>query len=388
ADDSTTNFRATSTDPAGNVSPCSSPVTYVEDSTAPSAPSSLATDPAAPANENDLRVKGSAEAGSTVRVYTTGDCSGAPVASGPAAGFASPGLAVSVADDSTTTFRATATDAAGHVSPCSSPVAYVEDSTDPSAPSNLATDPAGPANDNNPRLKGSAEAGSTVRVYTTGDCSGTPVATGSTADLASPGLAMSVADDSTTTFRATATDAAGNVSPCSSEVTYRESTPVPPAQAPPAQPGPSAESPGLLAGACANPMLGTNGADRLLATPAGDRVDGLGGNDALYGFDGDDCVAGREGSDRLYGGRGDDVLRGDDGNDLLYGQEGDDTLIGGAGNDGLKGGDGTNRYFGRSGADRIYARNGVAETVDCGSGRDVAVVDPNDTVRGCERVSR
>jgi Ca2+-binding RTX toxin-like protein len=261
-------------------------------------------------------------------------------------------------------------------------VTYVEDSTAPSAPSGLATDPAGPANDNNPRLKGSAEAGSTVRVYTTGDCSGTPVATGSAAGFASPGLAMSVADDSTTTFRATATDAAGNVSPCSSEVTYRESTPVPPAQAPPA------ESPGLLAGACANPMLGTNGADRLLATPVGDRVDGLRGDDGLYAFDGDDCVAGREGSDRLYGGRGDDVLRGDDGNDVLYGQEGDDTLSGGAGNDGLKGGDGTNRYFGRSGSDRIYARNGVAETVDCGSGRDVAVVDANDTVRGCERVIR
>jgi hypothetical protein len=38
-----------------------------------------------------------------------------------------------VADDSTTTFKATATDAAGNVSACSSGYTYVEDSTDPSS---------------------------------------------------------------------------------------------------------------------------------------------------------------------------------------------------------------------------------------------------------------
>jgi hypothetical protein len=42
--------------------------------------------------------------------------------------------------------------------------------------------------------------------------------------------------------------------------------------------------------------------------------------------------------------------------------------------------------FGRSGDDRIYAADGVAETVNCGSGNDTAVVDRTDRVAGCERV--
>lgn len=130
---------------------------------------------------------------------------------------------MSVADDSTTTFRAIATDAAGNPSGCSSPVAYVEDSKPPLAPTLIASTPASPADDNAPRIKGSADSDSTVRLYANGDCSGSPVATGSAADFAAPGLAASVADDTKTTFRAAASDAAGNVSSCStSSLAYEE----------------------------------------------------------------------------------------------------------------------------------------------------------------------
>ena len=61
-------------------------------------------------------------------LYTTPDCSGSPVAVGSAAAFASPGLTVTVADDSTTVFRATAT-VGSDTSPCSaSSIEYIEDS--------------------------------------------------------------------------------------------------------------------------------------------------------------------------------------------------------------------------------------------------------------------
>ena len=221
AADSSTAFRATATDPAGNTSACSGPLTYVEDSTV-AAPSITDTDPDSPAADNNPEVKGTAEAGSTVRLYETSDCSGTPVADGPAASFASPGLTVTVPADSSTAFRATATDAAGNLSACSSPLTYVEDSTKPAAPSVTDTDPDSPANDNNPEVKGSAEAGSTVRLYTTGSCTGSPAATGSAASFASPGLTVTVGDNSSTAFRATATDAAGNVSDCSAALTYVE----------------------------------------------------------------------------------------------------------------------------------------------------------------------
>src|SRR5207249_4771026 len=166
-DDSSTTFKATATDAAGNVSGCSaSSVTYVEDSTAPALPASLASSPIGPANNNSPSISGTAEAGSTVKIYTTGSCTGAPTATGTAAAFAT-GITVAVSDDSTTTFKATATDAAGNVSGCSSSVTYLEDSTSPSAPSGLGSTPASPANDNAPKVYGAAEAGSTVRVYTT-----------------------------------------------------------------------------------------------------------------------------------------------------------------------------------------------------------------------------
>jgi hypothetical protein len=85
------------------------------------------------------------------------------------------------------------------------------------------TDPDSPANDNAPEVKGTAEAGSTVSLYTSSDCSGTPVATGTAAAFASPGITAGVADNSTTTFKAIATDASNNGSPCStSSITYTE----------------------------------------------------------------------------------------------------------------------------------------------------------------------
>ena len=88
------------------------------------------------------------------------------------------------------------------------------------------TDPNSPANDNNPEVKGSAEAGSTVRIYATADCSGTPLASGAANELSSTGLTVNVADDRTTSLRATARDAAGNDSACSSALDYTEdSTP-------------------------------------------------------------------------------------------------------------------------------------------------------------------
>jgi hypothetical protein len=93
----------------------------------------------------------------------------------------------------------------------------------PAAPTFAGTDPASPANDNSPRVRGAAPAGTTVRLYTSADCSGTPAATGSAGDFAGAGLAVAVPDDSTTTFRGIATNGADVPSDCSpASVTYVE----------------------------------------------------------------------------------------------------------------------------------------------------------------------
>ena len=103
----------------------------------------------------------------------------------------------------------------------------------PAPPTLTSTAPASPANDNSPKILGSAPAETTVRLYSSADCSGTPAATGTASELASPGLAVSVADDSTTTFRATATDSTADTSACSAGIAYVEATTPPPTPVPP-----------------------------------------------------------------------------------------------------------------------------------------------------------
>ncbi|HKP90139.1 MAG TPA: M36 family metallopeptidase, partial [Thermoleophilaceae bacterium] len=204
----------------------------------PPAPTLRAIAPASPANDNAPRLTGVAADGTTIDVYDTADCTGTPVTTGSAADFAGPGLSVGVPDDSTTTFRATATDARGNRSGCSpGALAYVEDSTAPPAPAFSAVAPGSPANDNAPRLSGLAAAGTTVELHDTADCTGTPVATGTATDFGAPGLSVSVPDDSTTSFRVTATDAAGNRSACSTDaLVYVEDSTPPPSDPPTEQP--------------------------------------------------------------------------------------------------------------------------------------------------------
>jgi subtilisin family serine protease len=102
----------------------------------------------------------------------------------------------------------------------------LKDEDPPPAPQLQSTVPASPANDNNPKIRGTAEAGSTIRIYAGTVCSGSPVATGGSAAFESPGIAVSVPDNSTSHFSATATDAAQNKSACSNSIAYTEVTPV------------------------------------------------------------------------------------------------------------------------------------------------------------------
>jgi uncharacterized repeat protein (TIGR01451 family)/CSLREA domain-containing protein len=113
--------------------------------------------------------------------------------------------------------------------------------------------------------------------------------------------------------------------------------------------------------------------------------------------DDDDTIGGTDGADRLCGLLGDDTIRGRGGPDKLFGDGcgrrkgpgGRDTLFGGGGDDTLAGGGGRNTLHGGRGNDRIEAVNGRKDSVDCGEGaKDVARVDPADTVEGCETVKR
>ena len=120
-------FRVRATDRAGNTDPTPAVHQFTVDRTAPDKPTFTATVPGSPANENAPLIRGVSDW--PVTLYTSADCTGAPVASGSSAEFSDPGIAVAVADDTTTTFYATATDSLGKSSGCSTDsIIYVEDS--------------------------------------------------------------------------------------------------------------------------------------------------------------------------------------------------------------------------------------------------------------------
>jgi Ca2+-binding RTX toxin-like protein len=122
-------------------------------------------------------------------------------------------------------------------------------------------------------------------------------------------------------------------------------------------------------------ISGTPGDDELDGTSGDDVICGLGGNDRLLGRGGNDDLRGGPGSDRLSGGAGNDKLLGALGRDRLDGGRGKDVLKGQAGNDRLRGRGGRDTFRGGSGADTLVARDGRAELVDGGLGRDRARVD-------------
>jgi hypothetical protein len=108
------------------------------------------------------------------------------------------------------------------------------------------------------------------------------------------------------------------------------------------------------------------------------------------GTAGADRLVGGVMADRLLGGRGNDVLRGLGGADVLVGGPGNDRIEGGAGNDRITCGPGPrDRVLAGPGNDIVTCSDRrPGAVVDCGPGRDRAVVDGGDRVRGCEVVVR
>jgi Thrombospondin type 3 repeat/RTX calcium-binding nonapeptide repeat (4 copies) len=91
-------------------------------------------------------------------------------------------------------------------------------------------------------------------------------------------------------------------------------------------------------------------------------------------------VLGGPGADRVTSGGSADELSGGEGNDALDGGAGDDVVSGDQGVDTLAGG---------PGSDRIAARDGEADSVNCGDGADTVDADTVDRVAAdCENVAR
>jgi CSLREA domain-containing protein len=192
----------------------------------PAPPTLTSTNPVSGSNNNSPKVIGTALTGTTVKLYTNATCTSAIAATGTAAAFASPGLTVTVADNTSTTFHATTTNSDG-TSACSTGAITYNEVTPPPPPTLTSTNPPSGSNDNSPKIIGAAAAGGTVKLYANATCTGTPAATGTAAGFVSPGLTVSVPDNSSTTFHATTTVGNGTSACSTSSLTYNEVTPPP-----------------------------------------------------------------------------------------------------------------------------------------------------------------
>ncbi len=102
-----------------------------------------------------------------------------------------------------------------------------EDTTPPDAPMLIGTAPTSPANDNMPVLHVATEPGASVRFFAGTACLGRALASRTADNQGQVTLSLFVADNSTSTYVAQATDAAGNVSACSEALTFVEDSTAP-----------------------------------------------------------------------------------------------------------------------------------------------------------------
>jgi hypothetical protein len=169
----------------------------------------------------------SPEPNNTVTLYTDPSCTGTVAATGTVEELEDPGIQVTVGAESVKTFYGIQNNATEESECSPQGFSYRQVSSAPSAPVFSSASPASPANYNFPYLIGSADPEATVSIYAGSGCTGGPVASGSGATFATPGIQASVADNSETSFYAKAT-MAGFASACSATpIVYREVTPPP-----------------------------------------------------------------------------------------------------------------------------------------------------------------
>ena len=210
--------KATATDAAGNVSSKSSALSVTIDTTAPDAPTSLATSTTTTSDPTPT-ITGNAEANSKITLFIDSTSLGTTTADTKGAFSFTPSSAIS---DGTYSIKATATDAAGNVSSKSSALSITIDTTAPDAPTSLTN--ISDDDDPTPTISGTAEANSKVTLFIDSSTLGTTTADSKGAFSFTPSSAIS---DGTYSIKASATDSAGNVSSKSSSLSLTVDTTAP-----------------------------------------------------------------------------------------------------------------------------------------------------------------
>ncbi|CAK0767401.1 hypothetical protein WCLP8_4060001 [uncultured Gammaproteobacteria bacterium] len=220
------------TDAATNTGVAAYTATYTFDTIAPTAPTNLALSSSSPGSgltgTRTPVISGTAEAGSTVKLYDGATLLGTATAG--ASGVWS--ITSATLSDGAHTLTATATDPAGNTGTAGGPLAVTVDTTAPAGPPAPVLATASDSGDSNsdritkintPLITGTAEANSTVKLYDGVTLIATTTADGNGAwSITTPGMV-----DGSHTLSVTATDAVGNISARSATLALTIDTTVP-----------------------------------------------------------------------------------------------------------------------------------------------------------------
>ncbi|MFN8370239.1 MAG: LamG domain-containing protein [Bacteriovoracaceae bacterium] len=134
----TTTIYAKAYDSLSNASTCTSMLSFVHDSTAPTVPTFSSTNPASPSSSSTTpTIIGSASADTvTLNIYSNAGCT-TQVGTGSKATFEAAGISLTVSANSTTTLYAKAYDSLSNATACTSMTSYTHDNTIPSTVASL-----------------------------------------------------------------------------------------------------------------------------------------------------------------------------------------------------------------------------------------------------------
>lgn len=203
--------------PTAAASPCALlAAPFFHDARPPDRPRWRAAEPPSPSSATlTPLLTGESEAHALVRLHTTPTCedvSGPSTLADAAGRFA---LRARVGANTASLLYATAQDAAGNRSACSSALRFVHDDIPPNAP-RLQPTTTFSSDDPLARVSGNAEAGATLLIFTGRGCQGAPRTQTTAGGDGAFSVSVAVPPGSETAFSARALDAAGNVSRCSS----------------------------------------------------------------------------------------------------------------------------------------------------------------------------
>jgi ELWxxDGT repeat protein len=206
----TYNFSVGQTDQAGNIS-SSTLLTWNQDTNKPLTP--MITSPAtatALTNTSSINIIGTCNSGNTV--YLAGSSTQEMVCTNSAFNF----LVSAGTGDGSYSFSINQKSKINNQFSGEASLTWTSDTTAPSAPTLSSVSPISPSSSLTPKVKGTTNSGTIIKVYHSQDCSGAEIATGSANDFIGNGVTATVAANETHDLSVKAFDAAGNASACSS----------------------------------------------------------------------------------------------------------------------------------------------------------------------------